>query len=77
MISRGDVFDLMFRLRGGLSRDQFGVLHDGLYTRAMAGTKLIVEKYHEVMTSALNLICDSPISEEEVSFFCNDDYPLN
>ena len=25
MISRGDVFDLMFRIRGGLARDQYGI----------------------------------------------------
>lgn len=66
MVNRGDVFDLMFRLRGGMSRDQFGMQHEGLYSKAMAGTKLIVEKYHESMSAALNFICDSPISEEEI-----------
>lgn len=66
MLERGDVFNLMFRLRGGLARDQFGMQHAGLFTRAMAGTKHIVERYHETMAAALNFICDSPIADEEV-----------
>ncbi len=66
MLERGDVFNLMFRLRGGLARDQFGMQHAGLFTRAMAGTKHIVERYHDTMANALNFICDSPIADEEV-----------
>lgn len=66
MLERGDVFNLMFRLRGGLARDQFGMQHAGLFTRAMGGTKHIVERYHETMSSALNFICDNPIADEEV-----------
>ncbi len=66
MLQRGDVFDLMFRIRGGLARDMFGIQHQGLFTKAMAGTKLLIEKYHDTMTMALNYICDSSISEEEV-----------
>jgi TAG lipase/steryl ester hydrolase/phospholipase A2/LPA acyltransferase len=69
MLDRGDVFNLMFRLRGGLARDQFGMQHAGLFTRAMAGTKHIVEKYHETMANALNFVCDSPIADEEVTDF--------
>ena len=41
MLRRGDVFNLMFRLRGGLARDQFGMQHEGLFSRAQAGTKLL------------------------------------
>lgn len=67
MLNRGDVFNLMFRLRGGLSRDQFGMQHEGLYTKALAGTKLVVEKYHDTMCAALNFICDTTIMEDEVS----------
>lgn len=66
MLQRGDVFDLMFRVRGGLARDMFGIQHEGLFTKAQAGTKLIIEKYHDTMAMALNYICDSSISEEEV-----------
>lgn len=66
MLERGDVFDLMFRLRGGLSRDQFGMQHSGLFSRAMGGTKVVIERYHETMARALNFICDSPIADEEV-----------
>lgn len=66
MLRRGDVFDLMFRMRGGLARDQFGMQHEGLFSRAMAGTKHIVEKYLETVCEGLNFICDSPIADEEV-----------
>jgi TAG lipase/steryl ester hydrolase/phospholipase A2/LPA acyltransferase len=66
MLNRGDVFDLMFRIRGGLARDQFGIQHEGLFTRALSGTKVLVESYHETVVKALNFICDSPIADEEV-----------
>lgn len=39
MINAEDVFGLMFRLRGSLSRNQHGMLHEGLFSRAHAGTK--------------------------------------
>jgi hypothetical protein len=58
MIQRNDVFGLMFRLRGGLARDQYGMLHEGLFNKATAGTKLLVEEYHHTVASALNYICD-------------------
>lgn len=72
MLDRGDVFDLMFRIRGALSRDQFGIQHERLFTRALGGTKHLIEEYHETMARALNFICDSPIADEEVSnlFLC-------
>jgi TAG lipase / steryl ester hydrolase / phospholipase A2 / LPA acyltransferase len=67
-IKRGDVFDLIFRMRSGLARDQFGMQHEGLFSRALAGTKHIVEKYLDTMCEGLNFICDTPIAEEEVLF---------
>lgn len=70
MLDRGDVFDLIFRLRGGLARDQYGMQHEGLFSRAMAGTKFLVEEYHDTVASALNYVCDSPISDEEVFLVC-------
>ena len=48
-------------------RDQFGMQHEGLFSRAMQGTKVLVEKYLETMAAGLNFICDSPIADEEVS----------
>ena len=66
MINHGDIFSLMFRLRGGLARDQFGILHEALFTKAMAGTKTIIEDYHETVNRALNFICDSPIADDEI-----------
>lgn len=53
-----DTFGLMFRLRGALSRDQYGLLHEGLYSRAYSGTKRLVQLYNQTITSALNYICD-------------------
>lgn len=64
MMRRGDVFNLIFRLRGGLARDQFGIQHEGLFTKALTGTKAIVEEYHDTVQKSLNFICDSPIAEE-------------
>ena len=38
---------------------------EGLFSKAMAGTKYLVEEYHETVARALNLICDSRIIEED------------
>jgi hypothetical protein len=70
MLNRGDVFDLMFRIRGALSRDQFGIQSEGLFNRALGGTKYLIEEYHETMARGLNFICDSPIADEEVNYAC-------
>jgi hypothetical protein len=59
MIENNDVFNLIFRLRGALARDQYGMQHEGLFSRASAGTKLIVESYHETISNSLNFICDT------------------
>lgn len=69
MAKQGDVFRLMFRLRGGLARDQYGMQHEGLFSRAISGTKDIVEKYHESVAYALNFICDSQVSKISISIF--------
>ena len=66
MIQRHDVFGLMFRLRGGLARDQYGMLHEGLFNKATAGTKLLVEEYHQTVASALNYICDETHCTDKV-----------
>jgi hypothetical protein len=62
-----DTFGLMFRLRGALSRDQYGLLHEGLYSRAYSGTKRLVQLYFQTVTSALNYICDYD-EDSEVSW---------
>eukprot|EP00591_Stephanopyxis_turris_P007361 CAMPEP_0195507382 /NCGR_PEP_ID=MMETSP0794_2-20130614/844_1 /TAXON_ID=515487 /ORGANISM="Stephanopyxis turris, Strain CCMP 815" /LENGTH=718 /DNA_ID=CAMNT_0040634043 /DNA_START=368 /DNA_END=2524 /DNA_ORIENTATION=+ len=61
LIRRRDIFDLMFTLRGGISRNQFSLLHEGLFSKAMAGTKILVETYHNVICTALNFVCDAPV----------------
>lgn len=52
----GDLFDLMFRLRAGLGRQEFGLLHEGLYSKAKAGTKDAIVEYLDAVTQALRLI---------------------
>lgn len=63
MLHSCDLFDLMFRLRGGLARDQYGTSHEGLYSLATSGTKFIVDEYHSVCSKALNYICDTENDE--------------
>lgn len=67
MIDNKDIFNLMFRLRGGIARDQFGMQHEGLFSRALAGTKKLVEEYLETECRGLDYICDVNSTEEEVS----------
>ena len=55
----------MFVLRGGIARNKFGLLHEGLFSKALAGTKILVETYHNVVCAALDFVCDSPVREGE------------
>lgn len=64
MLARRDIFNLMFRLRGSLAREQFGMQHEGLFSRALGGTKHLVEKYHDTMAFALDYICD--VDDDEI-----------
>ncbi len=59
MINTDDLFNLMFRLRGGLARDQYGIQNEALFHKSPAGTLHIIEKYHQVVVHALNTVCDS------------------
>lgn len=51
------LFSLLFRLRGGLARDLYGINHQGLFTKACSGTKLIIEQYTKVVCKGLHYIC--------------------
>jgi hypothetical protein len=64
LMRKGDVFDLMFKFRGGLSRDQFGVQHEGLFSKCAAGTKELVEEYHDTVSQALEFIAESPPNDD-------------
>jgi len=64
LIKRGNIFDLMFRIRGGLRREEYGILDRDLYTVAAAGTKRIIEEYTDTTRKALDVICDA--TEEDV-----------
>ena len=61
MIAKNDAFNLIFRLRGGLARDQFGLLQERLFSKAFQGTKRLVERYTQTVCSALNFIADEDI----------------
>jgi TAG lipase/steryl ester hydrolase/phospholipase A2/LPA acyltransferase len=65
LMRRRDIFDLMFTLRGGIGRNTFGLLHEGLFTKAIAGSKVLVETYHNVVCAALDFCCDVPVSPGE------------
>jgi TAG lipase / steryl ester hydrolase / phospholipase A2 / LPA acyltransferase len=60
LMRRNDLFELMFVLRGGIGRHKFGLLQPGLFSHALAGTKVLVESYHSCVCDALNYVCDAP-----------------
>jgi TAG lipase/steryl ester hydrolase/phospholipase A2/LPA acyltransferase len=62
LMRRRDVFDLMFILRGGIARNKFGLLHEGLFTRALAGSKVLIETYHNVVCASLEFVSDAPVA---------------
>jgi len=68
LIRRHYVFDLIFTLRGGIARNRFGLLHEGLFSKALCGTKVLVETYHNVVCAALEFVCDAPtaLGEEPI-----------
>jgi len=61
LMRRRDIFELMFVLRGSIGRNKFGLLHEGLFTKALAGTKVLIETYHNVVCAALDFVCDAPV----------------
>ena len=61
LMRRRDVFDLMFTLRGGIARNKFGLLHEGLFSKALAGTKVLVETYHNVVCASLEFVSQAPL----------------
>jgi TAG lipase/steryl ester hydrolase/phospholipase A2/LPA acyltransferase len=65
LMRRQDIFELMFVLRGSIGRNKFGLLHEGLFTKALAGSKVLVETYHNVVCAALDFVCDAPVLEGE------------
>lgn len=65
LMRRSAVFDLLFVLRGNLGRNQFGLQHKSLFSKAQAGTKILVETYHNVVCAALDFVCDFPRSGKE------------
>lgn len=60
MTHNNDIFSLIYRLRGGLGRAKFSMQHEGMYTRALSGTKHITTKYIDTVCEALDSIADTP-----------------
>mmetsp|Transcript_8731 Transcript_8731/g.18118 ORF Transcript_8731/g.18118 Transcript_8731/m.18118 type:complete len:883 (-) Transcript_8731:151-2799(-) len=65
LMRRQDIFELMFVLRGSIGRNKFGLLHEGLFNKALAGSKMLVETYHNVVCAALDFVCDSDVMPHE------------
>jgi len=55
-----ELFALMFRLRGGLSRGDFGLLNPELFSMARCGTKRGVERYLSAVTRSLSRLAGLP-----------------
>jgi Domain of unknown function (DUF3336) len=53
LMRRQDIFKLLFLLRGNIGRNKFGLLHEGLFTKALAESKVLTETYHNVVCAAL------------------------
>jgi len=66
LMAKGDIFYLIFTLRGGLSRPQYGMLHEGLYSKALSGTKVMVEDYLETVCRALVTVCEADCESEQI-----------
>lgn len=62
LMQKDDIFNLMFKLRGGLSRDAFNITNESLFLNATSGTKNIIFEYNHVVCQALNFICNSETS---------------
>jgi hypothetical protein len=56
---RRDIFELMDLLRGRIGRNIFGFFHEGLFTLAMASSKVLTEMYYNVVYAALDFVCDT------------------
>eukprot|EP00520_Triparma_pacifica_P014885 CAMPEP_0118656336 /NCGR_PEP_ID=MMETSP0785-20121206/13438_1 /TAXON_ID=91992 /ORGANISM="Bolidomonas pacifica, Strain CCMP 1866" /LENGTH=633 /DNA_ID=CAMNT_0006549195 /DNA_START=379 /DNA_END=2280 /DNA_ORIENTATION=+ len=53
----------MFTLRGGMSRSKYGLLHPGLFSKAMGGTKHLVEEYNQMICLGLDFVCNATVME--------------
>lgn len=68
LMRRRDIFELMFVLRGGIGRNKFGLLHEDLFSKAIAGSKVLVETYHNVVVRVIYLACVNMFSSD---LFCS------
>ena len=65
LMRRRDIFELMFVIRGSIGRNKFGLLHEGLFSKALAGSKVLVETYHNVVCAALDFCCDAAVAPDD------------
>lgn len=57
-----ELFALMFELRGGLGRTDYGLLHQGLFTQARLGTKISIERYLSATCASLRRLAAMPVA---------------
>lgn len=73
LLQRGDIFTLMFQLRGSMARHQFGLLHEGHFNVAVSGTKCQIDKYLRTVVRSLDAICDANVdsipTDVKLAFF--------
>jgi TAG lipase/steryl ester hydrolase/phospholipase A2/LPA acyltransferase len=58
-----DIFETMFTLRGGIARTKYGLLHPGLFSKAMGGTKYLVEEYNRMICEGLDFVCNANVMQ--------------
>lgn len=57
-----ELFALMFELRGGLGRTDYGLLHQGLFAQARLGTKVAIERYLSATCGSLRRLASMPVA---------------
>ncbi|KAM0702987.1 hypothetical protein Q7P35_010419 [Cladosporium inversicolor] len=61
-VDRRDVLEIHNQIRAGLSRNIGGILNPKLYTKANAGTKLLIEAYVQHVSDAIKMYAEWPLS---------------
>lgn len=61
-VNKPDIMEIHNQIRTGLSRNIGGILNPKLYTKANAGTKLLIEAYVEHVSKAIEMYADWPIT---------------
>ena len=63
-VNKPDVLEIHNQIRAGLSRNIGGILNPKLYTKANAGTKLLIESYVQHVSDAIKMYADWPLTPD-------------